>query len=261
MRSEETLRYHPIFGPISRVKALQEVLDKLNPYVMRQLGSFLRVTRLVKLAIKISDWEALQDQEDLDDPPRLDSAEEILRAAVVLLHAQLEDFLRTLAQALLPEGSEACLKEIPLVGLGRQQKFHLGNLAKHRGKLVEDLLKESVAEHLKDSNYGSTHAIARLLTSLGFDASKHNGRFPAIQKMIERRHQIVHRADLLDGHEEAGKLVGPFNAITTSEVEEWRDATEELMRSLIDAMAHNLSGGEFGNGEQTVEANGPFFHE
>ena len=57
-----------------------------------------------------------------------DTSEDALRASVVLLHASLEDFLRTVAAKLLPSASEDVLNEISLVGLkGRPKNFGLGN--------------------------------------------------------------------------------------------------------------------------------------
>jgi hypothetical protein len=52
-------------------------------------------------------------------------ADEVLRAVVVLTHAYLEDFLRQLAQAILPTADESVLNEVPLAGGrgGRPEKF------------------------------------------------------------------------------------------------------------------------------------------
>jgi hypothetical protein len=62
---------------------------------------------------------------------------EILRAVVVLNHAYLEDFMRTLALAFLPTANENALDRVPLAGLGqvdRAEKFFLGKLARHQGQ-------------------------------------------------------------------------------------------------------------------------------
>jgi hypothetical protein len=71
--------------------------------------------------------------------------EDILRAAVVLLHATLEDFLRYIGALYLPEGNEETLNRISLAGTHeRPEKFFLGRLAQHRGKTVDALIVESV---------------------------------------------------------------------------------------------------------------------
>ena len=223
-------------------RAVQETIEPLEPYIKRQIGSFLRIQRLLNLADIILDDNALLNQngKPLNLGPRQELGQEILRAAVVLIHAQLEDFLRTIAGNLLPQASEACLDEVPLLGLGKEKKkFYLGKLAEHRGKSVDDLLRESVVEHLKRTTYSSTEEIGNLLKDLGFDPSQHNKNFPMIQRMIERRHQIAHRADRV---EESANLVGPFTPITTVDVYIWLEATHDLMQSLNGALAGILSG-------------------
>jgi hypothetical protein len=76
---------------------------------------------------------------------------DILRAGVVLLHASLEDFLRSLAAVFLPAAEEKVLDSIPLVGTvqtGHPEKFFLGKLAVHRGKKVDNVIAESVKKYL-----------------------------------------------------------------------------------------------------------------
>jgi hypothetical protein len=122
---------------------------------------------------------------------------DILRAAVVFLHAALEEALRSVARWKLPSADSAILDEIPLVGQGSNpKKFLLGELADHRGKRIDDVLTESVNAYLEHSNYNNTADITKLLRSVGVvvDAAV-NYRFADIQALMERRHQIVHRAD------------------------------------------------------------------
>jgi hypothetical protein len=121
---------------------------------------------------------------------------DILRAAVVFLHSALEDALRSIARWKLPLAGTAVLDEIPLVGQGANpKKFLLGELASHRGKRIDDLLSESVNAYLEQSNYNSTTEISKLLQSVGVDIATVNARFADLQALMERRHQIVHRAD------------------------------------------------------------------
>lgn len=121
---------------------------------------------------------------------------DLLRAAIVLLHASLEDFLRGLAAWKLPLAERRVIDGIPLVGIGpNAKKFSLGELTAHRGKYVDDVIRESVDKHLEDSNYNDTTQICSLLEDIGVDSSLVNSEFTSLQEMIERRHQIVHRAD------------------------------------------------------------------
>lgn len=171
-------------------------------------------------------------------PAQSGATQDILRAAVVLIHAQLEEFLRTMARTLLPEGDEACLNEIPLAGLGgRKERFLLGKLVQHRGKKVEEVLRASVSEYLERSNYNSTTEIANLLATLGFDVAGHDKQFATIQQMIERRHTIVHRADRF----EDANSIPALQPIKTEEVSDWLRATQEFMFSLRMPLFFKLS--------------------
>jgi hypothetical protein len=121
---------------------------------------------------------------------------DILRAGVVLLHASLEDVLRGIAEWKLPTAAKDVLDHIPLVGTGPLAKrIFLGELAAHRGKTVDELIRSSVEEYLLRSNYNNTREVSGFLESVGVDVSKLNSRFKGLEEMMNRRHQIVHRAD------------------------------------------------------------------
>jgi hypothetical protein len=125
-------------------------------------------------------------------------SDDLLRAAIVFAHASLEEFLRSCSSHLLPNCSSQVLDEIPLVGLnhlGKPEKFLLGKLVPHKGKLVDEVIKDSVQEFLQKTSYNSASDVARALEQCGLDISFVKKFFPAIDAMIKRRHQIVHRAD------------------------------------------------------------------
>lgn len=164
-----------------------------------------------------------------NDPLEKNAQDDILRAAVVLLHAHLEDHLRSVASALLLTGDENCLNAIPLAGVsGRPEKFLLGRLVQHKGKLVDDLLRESVSEYLERRTFSDTDEIAQTLEALGVDISKVSSTFPEIQRMMERRHQIVHRADRI--REDDPTVLA---AISPDEVEVWMKATKIFLQSML----------------------------
>jgi hypothetical protein len=120
---------------------------------------------------------------------------DILRAAVVLLHASLEDLLRGVAAWKLPAAGKDVLDGIPIVGVGSNKKVLLGDLAQHRGKKVEELIHSSIEAYLSRSTYNNTGDIADLLKSVDVDVANVNARFKGLGQIMERRHQIVHRAD------------------------------------------------------------------
>ena len=74
--------------------------------------------------------------------------DDIGRAVVVFLHATFEDMLRTLARQRLVAASPEILTRLPLRLRGEKEKFLLGSLAAHRGKTIDELLKEAVDEYL-----------------------------------------------------------------------------------------------------------------
>jgi hypothetical protein len=78
---------------------------------------------------------------------------DVLRAAVVFLHATLEDLLRSLLEWKLPGAAAEHLRDIPLEGKEARTKFTLDELAAHRGKTVDDLIARSVYASLEDSNF------------------------------------------------------------------------------------------------------------
>src|SRR2546427_11301455 len=81
-----------------------------------------------------------------------DDSDDLMRAVIVMNHAYLEDFLRSLAERFLPLASEEVLNKVPLLGRkGRPDKFQLGALTPHRGKAVQDLIDISVRAHLARS--------------------------------------------------------------------------------------------------------------
>jgi hypothetical protein len=101
---------------------------------------------------------------------------------------------------LLPARDDRSFDGVPLAGSkGRAEKFALGQLAQHRGKTVDQLLRQSVSDYLSRSNFNNVIEISTLLDKLGFNPVDHNKAFDAIDRMIARRHQIVHRADKRSG--------------------------------------------------------------
>ena len=88
---------------------------------------------------------------------------------MVFAHASLEEFLRSVAAALLPLSTAEALNKIPLKGLGKTQatKFLLGDLVPHRESRVAELLEDSVVEHLERKTFNSTDEVATLLNAVG----------------------------------------------------------------------------------------------
>ena len=127
---------------------------------------------------------------------------DILRAALVLLHASMEDFLRSLLVWRAPLGPKDVIDGYPLAGSGRKQpeKFPLGALVAHRGKTVNELIAESVREYLEEfASFNNLGEVKSALVKCGIDHQLVEGHaYGDLPAMIARRHKIVHKADRND---------------------------------------------------------------
>jgi hypothetical protein len=99
----------------------------------------------------------------------------------------------------MPHCDEETLNKVPLAGSEqslRAEKFLLGRLSPHRGKTVNTLISQSVIEHLSRRTFNSCHDICGFLVSLGLEVDDDmKAALPELDHFIQRRHQIVHRAD------------------------------------------------------------------
>jgi HEPN superfamily RiboL-PSP-like protein len=201
--------------PLSNWTQVEQFLDDL---VHRFNGNISRAIALVRHSQQLAEHE--------------DVASDILRSAVVFVHATLEDLLRSVASVLLPYCDEETLRNIPLVGTnGRAEKFSLGKLAAHREKSILDVIRESVEERLLKSTYNDTDDIADLLKGLGIQIENEdsNRLYPQLASLMARRHQIVHRADK--------KQQDELDSITAAQVEEWIDVVGDFMTTTTKQIA------------------------
>jgi hypothetical protein len=168
--------------------------------------------------------------------------EDVLRSAVVFLHATLEDFLRYVGFKYLPTASEAVLDKISLVGNSdvlRAEKFFLGKLARHRGKTVDGLIAESVNSYLDKISFSEPGDISRLLECCDIRLEHVRQFYPAIGELMIRRHQIVHRADFSES-----AIEGPRDTVSieAAVVTKWNETVTHFISAVI---AEKL-GQEFG---------------
>lgn len=150
---------------------------------------------------------------------------DVLRAGTVLLHATLEEFLRGVSRWKLPQADEEALNQIPLVGLDRPIKFFLGKLALHRGRTIDEVISDSINLHLSRSSFNNTSDIAGLLQSISLDEDRVKHLYPRLSELINRRHHIVHRADL---DERPGRGHHRTKSIGTKTMRIWIDTVVEF---------------------------------
>jgi hypothetical protein len=187
-------------------------------------------------------------------------SDDIYRSVVVITHAYLEDFLRTLGKAFLPLAEPDVLNNIPLAGCGgsnRKEKFPLGSLAQHKGKLVEEVISESVTEYLGRLSFNSTDDIMTFIKQVGLFMPP-DSQLPEIEAMIKRRHQIVHRADRIDNE---------LQAVDADQILKWVEATNAFMHRLLvpillkhyppEVLANKYQITIFGKGKETPTTESP----
>lgn len=154
---------------------------------------------------------------------------DVLRAAVVLLHASMEDVLRSLAYWKLPDAAPEVLAEIPLKG-GTAIKFTLGTLSAFRGKSVDDVIKESTDSSLERSNYNNATEVVSLLQSIGVDTIPLAGYMAELENTMKRRHKIVHRAD---ENENPGRGRFRVETISPATLDAWVSNTEAFIQGVL----------------------------
>ena len=161
-------------------------------------------------------------------PATGDEHEDLLRAAVILTHAYLEDFLRMLGRTLLPLASKEVLDEIPLTGTGRQaQKFFLGSLMRHLDKAVEQVVQESADEYLDNYTFNNGTQVMQFLAKLGI---KVDSDLTTLNQMIQRRHSIAHRGDKVRSKISEKYEMQPISAL---DVIDWAKATNDFVNSVV----------------------------
>ena len=156
---------------------------------------------------------------------------DVLRAAAVLLHASLEDVLRSLAYWKLPAAPANVLENVPLVG-GTALKFNLGGLAAHRGKSVDELIKESTDASLERSNYNNPGEVTSLLQALGLNTAPLVAFMSTLDQAMKRRHQIVHRADA-NPNPQPGRGNHRVASITPLTLDGWTTNTEQFVAAVL----------------------------
>jgi hypothetical protein len=151
---------------------------------------------------------------------------------VFVLPKQAPHFLRYVGETYLQASSEEALNRVALVGtqdVARPEKFFLGKLAQHRGKTVNQLITESVNAYLDRIRFSDTTDISNLLEGAGIAVETVRPLYPRLSALMTRRHQIVHRADLVDvpGNK---RQATPIDAAT---VTEWATAVKEFFARVM----------------------------
>lgn len=157
---------------------------------------------------------------------------DILRAAVVLLHAALEDLLRSLERWRLPGAPDESFKFLAFPGPRDrpQEKLTMVELAAHRGRSVDDVFRVAIDRYLERSNYGSIGDAKDALKRIGLAYQLTPGDNAEIVALMSRRHLIAHRADRNDKIGRGHAIVAPLGP---QQVLGWLAAVERFAQSFL----------------------------
>lgn len=164
----------------------------------------------------------------IESPARSD----LLRASVVLLHATLEDVLRSILELRLPTANPEHLAMLKFA-VGDRSKDHLSvsELAKHRGKTVDQLIGERIDVYLERSNFNNIEDVVQALARAGIDANLLDPYKDALAALMQRRHWIVHRVDHFRSPE--APWAPQLRPISVTTVEIWMKSAESVCVEIL----------------------------
>jgi hypothetical protein len=156
---------------------------------------------------------------------------DILRAAVVFLHATFEDFLRSLAMARVSDFSRESLANIPFsASEDRKLKLNLGDLHPYRHQTVGAFIAKAVEDYLDQRAYSNVADIKRALREIDISPDVIDRYASKLTSLTTRRHLIAHRFDRVDTAED-GTL-----PITQEDVTAWINTVEKLVKEILDSL-------------------------
>ena len=156
--------------------------------------------------------------------------DDIRRAIVVYLHATLKDFLRNLTASRLPLGAVDVLRLIPFVGGdGLKTTLTLGDLHSYRGRLVDEVIVESVGAYLDKTSYNNVDDLAKHLKEMGLRLTILPPHAASLATLMARGHYVAHRVDYDDVE---GDNQHRLHSITCPQVVAWYEAVSQLIGEL-----------------------------
>ncbi len=196
-------------------------------------------TRLGYNVKRLDNLLALYDELSAREAGKYSS--DLLRSAVVLLHATLEDVLRGLLKWKKLRSSATELAKI---------QFHLDQNGKGADKVtlcqladfdenapgdvtIRDFINASVKAHYNKESFNNRAQIADALLTLGLTPKTYEKVLGVIHPMTQRRHQIVHQSDRVEA---AGGKHGETKKITKEDVVPWLNAVKQFLGDVLAAL-------------------------
>ena len=168
---------------------------------------------------------------------------DILRAAVVLCHANLEQLLRDVA-ILHANWPKELLQRIPLFSQDgtRVEKFTLADIRKHSEMSVNDLICRSVANYYEKRSFTSIDDVIEVLSFCSLDLTHFRPYFRPIKEMMNRRHHIAHTGDV-ESNKGKGKQIA--KSINATQVHAWNKAVFDFVFRLSVELGTNHATSEY----------------
>jgi hypothetical protein len=155
---------------------------------------------------------------------------DLLRAAVVLLHATLEDLLRSVCEWKMPSANPEVFSDVPLVGTRGKTRFGMQELASFRGHSVDEVIDRSVSEFLESSSFNHPGNIKEALERAGLDSAFVSNFGRSLAPMMSRRHLIAHRADR---NPSKGPGHHPATSLGNATVTHWAEVVQRFGDELL----------------------------
>ncbi len=167
---------------------------------------------------------------------------DVLRSAVVCLHSSFEEYFRSVLRDTMPSVcTQEDLAKIPFVSKdGRHyDKISVGSLLQYKGKSVDSIISGFIGETLDTTSFNNYSDIVNWSQRIKVDLSGFSAQ-EKIERMIKRRHRIVHEAD----NNKAGKENNTYSLtpIQESTVVEWIAAVQELVTIIDTQIGGNNNG-------------------
>jgi hypothetical protein len=156
---------------------------------------------------------------------------DVLRAAVVMLHATMEDLMRSVSAWKLPSAAPAAFKNIPFPTPNAETKLSLEQLHGFRGQTVNELFVQAIEQLLEKSTYNNAHDVGSALARIGIEPKPILDKFATtIDAITSRRHLIVHR---MDANPSAGSGHHKAHSLAVTTVKKWVTVMETLGSEIL----------------------------
>jgi hypothetical protein len=161
-------------------------------------------------------------------------ANDVLRAAVVLLHATLEDALRGFLGVMLPVAKDEALKDIEfnrdLLRPEWTKAISVAQLRKYKDQTVEHYVVHVIKSHLKRQTFNNKRDVLDAILRLDLPPAEFGQQLDTIEEMTKRRHDIVHNSDRVDATDEH---YGKRKEIDPLIVEKWHREVDRVLRKIF----------------------------